>query len=98
MAIGIERNVVVTAQGLNTLTNSPLTKHEGAVFWHLAATLPVSGKTVSQVLLASELAISPVHASNAIKRLCVLGLLMRGPKVGLSFHYKLNPALLRVLS
>jgi DNA-binding MarR family transcriptional regulator len=92
-----ERNLVVTAGGLKALTLHPLSKVEGQALWHLAGNLPVTGSIVSQTQLAATLSATPMHISRAIKRLCELGLLTRGPRVGHSYHYKLNPAFFRIL-
>lgn len=93
-----ERNVVVTARGLQALVRSPLSKVEGIVLWHLVESLPVTGNVISKVKLASDVAITAVHTTRGMKRLCELGFLIRGPKVGVSYHYKLNPAFFRILS
>lgn len=97
MASEHNRNVVVAPGGLQTLARTPLSKVEGMILWHLAIALPVSGDVVSQTKLASDLAIALRQVNHAMKRLCTLGFLMRGPKVGLSYHYKLNPAYLRII-
>lgn len=88
-------NVVVTPGGLQALARTPLSKVEGMILWHLAIALPVSGDVVSQSQLAADLAIALRQVNRAMKHLCTQGLLMRGPKVGLSYHYKLNPSYLR---
>ncbi|WP_367646222.1 winged helix DNA-binding protein [Azonexus fungiphilus] len=92
------RNIVLTAAGLKVLTQSPLSKSEAIVLWHLVASLPVTGNVVSKAHLHSVLSLTQQHLNRAMKRLCELGLLMRGPKVGVSHHYKLNPAFIRMLS
>lgn len=95
---GRDRNVVLTAVGLQALVRTPLSKVDGIVVWHLVATLPVSGEIVSQTQLSSDLAISSVYISGAMKRLCSYGFLLRGAKVGRFYHYKINPAFFRILS
>jgi len=91
------RNVVVTPSGLQTLARNPLSKVEGMILWHLVMTLQVSGDVVSQSQLATNLAIALRQVNRAMKLLCTQGFLMRGAKVGLSYHYKLNPAYLRII-
>lgn len=91
------RSVVVTPGGVQALVRHPLTKAEGIILWHLVGTLPVSGDVISQSQLASSLAIDISNIQRAMKRLCTEGFLMRGGKVGLSYHYKLNPAFLRII-
>lgn len=94
----LDRSVVLTAAGLKVLAQSPLSKSEAIVLWHLVASLPVTGDVVSKAELNSVLSLTQQHLNRAMKRLCELGLLMRGPKVGVSHHYKLNPAFIRILS
>ncbi len=94
----LDRSVVLTAAGLRALAQSPLSKSEAIVLWHLVASLPVTGSVVSKAELNSVLSLTQQHLNRAMKRLCELGLLMRGPKIGVSHHYKLNPAFIRILS
>jgi len=42
--------------------------------------------------LARDLAASLIQVSRSMRRLCELGLVVRGRKVGVSYIYKLNPA------
>lgn len=98
MSADRERNVVLTANALRTLKTTLLKQTENLALWHLVSALPPAGDVVSNASLGRELLINPNHISPAIKRLCELGYLMRGPKVGLSYHYKLNPAFFRILS
>lgn len=93
-----ERSVVVTPGGLQALAQNPLSKVEGMILWHLVTMLPISGNIVSQAQLAADLSITTIQINRAVKRFCILGFLMRGVKVGLSHHYKLNPAFFRILS
>ncbi len=93
-----DRNIVLTAAGLQTLARKPLSKGEGAVLWHLASSLPVTGDVVSKAELNALLALSEPQVNRAMKHLCELGFLMRGPKIGVSHHYKLNPVFIRILS
>lgn len=93
-----QRTIVLTDTGLKTLVQKPLSKVEGQILWFLAYMLPVLGEVVSKSALAAKLAVTDIHLNRAMKRLCQLGFLMQGPKVGLSYHYKLNPAFFRILS
>lgn len=93
-----DRSLVLTAQGIRTLRTKPLTPRESFTLWHLVSTLPLTGSVLSNVKLSEELAIDVPNVSVIMKRLCVLGFIMRGPKVGRSYHYKLNPAYFKILS
>lgn len=93
-----DRNVVATQQALKALSKRPLSMAENRVLWHLAATLPPTGDLVSKAQLEEVLSISQVHLNAVMRRLCQYGFLIRGPKAGRSYHYKLNPALLRIIS
>ena len=66
--------------------------------WHLAQTLPIVGDVVSNAELGRELSIDRGDITRVMKRLRELGLLMRGAKVGVSYHYKFNPAFFRIIS
>lgn len=92
------RTIIITESGLTALQKSPLSKVEGAVLWHLVERLPPTGDMVSNVQLGIDLAVTHVHINRSMKRLCELGFLMRGPKIGVSYHYKLNPVFIRLLS
>jgi len=92
------RSLVITELGLQAFQKSPLTKVEGFILWHLIGRFPVSGDVISKTQLESSLSISHRAASTTMKRLSERGFLVRGPKVGVSHHYKLNPALFKVLS
>lgn len=98
MARGQERTLVVTTAGLKVLAQTPLSKVEGLLLWHLVESLPVTGNVVPKATLFDDLSVSIAQGERAMKRLCELGFLMRGPKIGVSHHYKLNPVFLRVLS
>lgn len=91
-----ERNIVLTALCLRALAG--LEKQESIVLWHLALTLPSAGEVVSNAGLGRELVIHVVSIARILKRLRELGFLMRGAKVGVSYHYKLNPAFFRIIS
>ncbi len=92
------RTIFLTELGLRSLQRSPLSKVEGAVLWHLAERLPVTGGVVVQKELGADLSIRSAHVTRTIKRLCEVGFLTRGPKIGVSYHYKLNPAFFRIVS
>lgn len=98
MQKAVERNVVILTSGLNALVRHPLSRAESQVLWHLASVLPIPGATVSMAELAVTFKLTPVHTTRAMKKLCEIGVLLRGPKTGVSYHYKLNPAFFRVLA
>lgn len=91
-----ERNVVLTTLCLRALAG--LEKQESTVLWHLALTLPIVGEVVSNAGLGRELLIDVASITRILKRLRELGFLMRGAKVGVSYHYKFNPAFFRIIS
>jgi len=93
-----ERNIVLTRQALTTLNRKPLSTAEHRVLWYLASSLPPTGKSVSKADLEKELSITQVHLNAVMRQLCQDGFLMRGVKIGRSYHYKLNPAFFRILS
>lgn len=92
------RNVVLTTNAIRTLKSPLLRQTESLVLWHLVSVLSPMGDVVSNAGLGRELLINANHISPVIKRLCELGYLFRGPKVGLSYHYRLNPAFFQILS
>jgi DNA-binding transcriptional ArsR family regulator len=47
---------------------------------------------ISQAALAREIGMKPANFSRAMKRLVDLGIIMKGPKVGTSQTYRLNPS------
>ena len=73
-------------------------KRENIILWHLVQTLPIVGDVVSNAELGRELSIDRGDIARVMKRLRELGFLMRGAKVGVSYHYKLNPAFFRIIS
>lgn len=91
-----ERNIVLTTSCLQAL--SRLEKQESAVLWHLALMLPIVGEVVSNAGLGRELSIDISDITRVMKHLRELGFLMRGAKIGVSYHYKLNPAFFRIIS
>lgn len=94
----MERSIVITELGLRSLRRFPLSKVEGAVLWHLAGQLPFAGNVVSKTALGATLGIRTEQVTRTMKRLCDVGFLSRGPKIGVSYHYKINPAFFRILS
>ncbi len=92
-----ERTVLITSAGLHALRRNPLTKAETIVLWHLVETLPEAGDKVSHVDLGREVAVHQIRVGITMKRFCEIGLLTRGPRMGLNYHYKLNPAFFRIL-
>lgn len=92
------RTVIIAELGLSALQRNPLSKVDGTVLWHLVDTLPPTGAIISKVDLETMLSISHVQINNTLKRLCEIGFLLRGEKIGVSYHYKLNPTFLKVLS
>lgn len=82
-----DRTIMVTAGGMKIFVKHPLSKIESALLWYLGGVLPPSGDIVSNVQLADQLAATPTHIHRAVKRLCEIGLLIRGPKSGTVYHY-----------
>lgn len=93
-----ERSILLTDSGLHALKNNPLTKAENMILWHLVSTLPIAGNVVSKAALEQELSITRAQLSNVIKRFCEIGFIVRGARIGISYHYKLNPLFFRILS
>lgn len=96
MNIKQERNIVLTASCVRALAR--LEKQESAILWHLALTLPIVGEVISNAGLGRELLIDVASITRIMKRLREHGFLMRGAKVGVSYHYKFNPAFFRIIS
>lgn len=96
MNVKHERNIVLTTSCLRALVN--LEKRESTVLWHLALTLPIVGEVVSNAELGRILSIDRGDIARVMKRLREFGFLMRGAKVGVSYHYKFNPAFFRIIS
>ena len=46
---------------------------------------------VNQAELAKELGMHRQHVQRSIKRLIALGVILEGPKIGISRSYRLNP-------
>jgi len=90
--------VILTEAAVRALNEKPLSKVESMVLWHLVITLPVTGAVTSNASLGETLAITRTRMSQTMKLLCEIGFLLRGPKIGVSYHYKLNAAFIKVLS
>lgn len=94
----------MTTERITLLTNAcllalpKLKPQEHCVLWRLVLTLPTIGEIISHAELGRELSITPPDITRVMKRLRELGLLCRGAKVGVSYHYKLNPAFFRFIS
>lgn len=97
MASETNHSVVVTSAGLKALNAKPMSKTEHSALWELVISLPPSGAVVSQAEIAARIFASTAHVNKAIKVLCQHGFLLRGQKEGVSYHYRLNPAYLRLL-
>jgi DNA-binding transcriptional ArsR family regulator len=62
------------------------------VFLHLNSQLDFENLVhVSQVAISESLDMHPSDVSRAIKKLVDLGVLIKGPKIGVSNTYRLNP-------
>lgn len=75
-------------------TNRKLIGEEGfAVFFKIASRLDFENYIqVNQAELARELGMKPSSFSRAVKKLLELQVIMKGPKVGVSQTYRLNPS------
>lgn len=74
-----------------------MSKSESMVLWWLVANLPASGMVVSHADLGDTLKITRTSISQIMKHLCEIGFLVRGVRMGMSYHYKLNPVFIRIL-
>lgn len=92
-----DRAVMISDAGLQALNRHSLTRADGRVLWHLVSTLPLTGAPVSHVTLGKALAITNVNLTSTMRLLCEQGFLVRGPKIGKSYHYKLNPVYFRII-
>ncbi|MDA8172205.1 MAG: hypothetical protein M0Z48_10325 [Nitrospiraceae bacterium] len=92
-----ERTILITAAGLKALRKSSLTKVENIVFWYLIESIPLAGNLISHVDLGEKVSVNNVRIGRIMKRFCEIGFLIRGVKMGLNYHYKLNPAFFRIL-
>lgn len=91
-------SVILTEAAISALLTKPLSKAESIALWWLVANLPVAGDVISLASLADALKVPRARLSQNIKRLCEIGFLVRGTKIALSYHYKLNPVFIRILS
>ena len=91
-------SVFLTDVAVNTFMKSPLSKAESMALWWLVSSLPPSGMPVSNVELGETLKISRTRISQSMKRLSELGFIVRGLLMSGNYHYKLNPAFIRVLN
>lgn len=91
--------VVVMAPALALLAASPpkLSAAAASVLWHLVRTLPPAGDYVSLTAVAAELGLSRVQVTRSTHSLLELGCLIRGPKDGSVYLYKLNAAYFHLL-
>ena len=72
--------------------DTDLTKYTLRVFLRICADLDFENWIyISQKDIVNELAISKGNVSTAIKQLINKGILLKGPKIGRSFGYRLNP-------
>ena len=92
------RSVTITGKGLEAFSKHLLSKVDSLVLWHLIKTMPVTGSVISKAALERELKTSRVQLTNVIKRFCEIGFLIRGPRTGVSYHYKINPMFIKFLS
>lgn len=92
-----ERTILLSDFGLKALRKHPLTKVESIALWHLVSTIPVAGEAVSHADLGQTLKIPPGNISKTMKYFCEIGFLVRGPKLGKNYHYKINPLYFRIL-
>lgn len=90
-------SIILTNSAVQALVSHPLSKSENMVLWLLVVKMPASGMVVSHADLADELKITRTSVSQIMKRLCEKGFLVRGPKFGVSHHYKINPVFIRIL-
>jgi len=89
---------MVTPAGLLALQTHLLTKVQSQILWHLVANLVLGGDVIVNSLVAEELSLTRKQVNSALKRFEECGFLMRGAKLTRSYHYKLNPALFRIVS
>jgi len=90
--------LLLTDTGVHAFTKNPLSKAESMILWHLVSNLPPAGAIVENAELSKALKITRTRVSQTMKHLCEIGFLIRGTKLGVSYHYKLNPLFIRVLN
>jgi len=89
---------ILTDSAIKTLMEKPLSKAEGATLWWLVAKMPPAGEVISLAEVAETLKVPKSRMTLTIKHLCEIGFLVRGPKSGLSYHFKINPVFIRVIN
>lgn len=93
-----KNSIILTSGAVRAFVSHPLSKSESMVLWLLVANMTASGMVVCQADLANELKITRTNVSQTMKHLCEIGFLVRGPKIGVSHHYKINPVFMRILN
>lgn len=93
-----KNSIILTSSAIQALVSHPLSKSENMVLWLLVENVPASGMVVSHADLANKLKLTRPSVSQTMKRLCEIGFLVRGPKIGVSHHYKINPVFIRILN
>lgn len=91
-----DRTIVLTASGIAAFRHHPLSRLENLVLWYFIETIPPAGDVISHKGLEEKL--SATHLGVVMKRLAEIGFIIRGVRVGISYHYKLNPAFFRIIS
>jgi len=91
-------SVFLTDAAVNAFLKAPLSKAESMVLWWVISTLPPAGMVVSNKKLGETLKITRTRISQSMKRLCELGFIVRGPLMSGAYHYKVNPAFIRVVN
>jgi len=93
------RSVLITEPALDLLASSPsqLSAAGATLMWHLVKTLPPAGSHLSLTAVADSLGLSRVQVTKAMHKLLQLGCLVRGPKDGVLYLYRLNPAFFQPL-
>ena len=90
-------SVILTDTAIRALLNKPLSKAESIALWWFVANLPAAGDVISLAKLAETLKVPRARLSQTTKKLCEIGFIVRGTKITLSYHYKLNPVFIRIL-
>ena len=94
----MSKTLVLTEAGLNELQKGALSKIEAQILWHLVSSLPPAGQVVNHGDIVKSLSISARWAQQSMHQLTESGFLIRGPKIGVFYHYKLNPVFFRIIS
>ena len=86
--------VILLQRGIMILAKPPgLKAADALLLWHLVKVLPMNGDTLSLKVLADVLALARPTVTVGMQTLLKANLVMRGPKVGKLYLYKLNPAI-----